>query len=116
MKLPPGHVAGQGVVKPKCTGGFGERMLRTMGWEAGKGLGKEGQGMKEAIQVKKKEDTVGVSSCRRRRHSTLPSPRRLPAALRCRCTRRPCICVGIASPMLVVIPAGKLAARPCRMP
>ncbi len=62
MKLPPGHVAGQGVVKPKCTGGFGERMLRSMGWEAGKGLGKEGQGMKEAIQVKKKEDTVGVSS------------------------------------------------------
>ncbi|KAL4422211.1 hypothetical protein ABPG77_009686 [Micractinium sp. CCAP 211/92] len=60
MKLPPGHVAGQGVVKPKCTGGFGERMLRSMGWEAGKGLGKEGQGMKEAIQVKKKEDTVGV--------------------------------------------------------
>ncbi|KAL4443491.1 hypothetical protein ABPG75_011228 [Micractinium tetrahymenae] len=60
MKLPPGHVAGQGVIKPKCTGGFGERMLRTMGWEAGQGLGKEGQGMKEAISVKKKEDTVGV--------------------------------------------------------
>lgn len=67
MKLPPGHVAGQGVVKPKCTGGFGERMLRSMGWESGQGLGKEGQGMKEAIQVKKKEDTVGVSSQRRRR-------------------------------------------------
>jgi hypothetical protein len=65
MKLPPGHVAGQGVAKPKCTGGFGERMLRSMGWDAGQGLGKQGTGIKEAIQVKKKEDTVGV---RRRRH------------------------------------------------
>ena len=62
MKLPPGHVAGQGVVKPKCTGGFGERMLRTMGWATGQGLGREAQGIVEAIQVKKKEDTVGVSS------------------------------------------------------
>jgi hypothetical protein len=35
-------------------------MLRTMGWEAGQGLGKQGTGIKEAIEVKKKEDTVGV--------------------------------------------------------
>ncbi|PRW56427.1 G patch domain-containing 4 [Chlorella sorokiniana] len=60
MKLPPGHVAGLGVAKPKVTGGFGERLMRTMGWEAGQGLGKDGTGIKEAIQVKKKEDTVGV--------------------------------------------------------
>ena len=60
MKLPPGHVAGQGVAKPQVTGGFGERMMRSMGWEAGQGLGKDGTGIKEAIQVKKKEDTVGV--------------------------------------------------------
>lgn len=71
MKLPPGHVAGQGVAKPKCTGGFGERMLRSMGWDAGQGLGKEGTGIREAIQVKKKEDTVGV---RRRRRGLLPPP------------------------------------------
>ena len=45
MKLPPGHVAGQGVAKPKCTGGFGERMLRSMGWETGQGLGLEGMAM-----------------------------------------------------------------------
>lgn len=62
MKLPPGHVAGLGVAKPKCTGGFGERMMRTMGWDTGQGLGKEGTGIKEAIEVKKKEDTVGVSA------------------------------------------------------
>ena len=60
MKLPPGYVEGQGVVKATAYGGFGERMLKTLGWEKGKGLGKEEQGMKEAIEVKKKEDTVGV--------------------------------------------------------
>jgi G-patch domain len=61
MKLPDGYVAGQGVQKPTGYGGFGERMLRTMGWDKGQGLGKEKQGMKAAIEVKKKEDTVGVS-------------------------------------------------------
>ena len=53
MKLPPGHVAGLGVAKPKVTGGFGERLMRSMGWESGQGLGKDGTGIKEAIQVKK---------------------------------------------------------------
>lgn len=80
MKLPAGHVAGQGVAKPKCTGGFGERMLRTMGWEAGQGLGKQGTGIKEAIQVKKKEDTVGV---RRRRRRLLPPSLHPAAAFTC---------------------------------
>jgi hypothetical protein len=36
-------------------------MLEKMGWEKGQGLGKEKDGMKEAIEVKKKEDTLGVS-------------------------------------------------------
>lgn len=67
MKLPPGHVAGLGVAKPKVTGGYGERLMRSMGWEAGQGLGKDGTGIKEAIQVKKKEDTVGVRRRRRLR-------------------------------------------------
>ena len=64
MKLPPGHVAGQGVLKPSGYGGFGERMLKNMGWEKGQGLGLNADGIKEAIQVKKKEDTVGVSGFR----------------------------------------------------
>ena len=75
MKLPPGHVAGQGVAQPKVLGGFGERLMRQMGWERGQGLGKDGTGMKEAIQVKKKEDTVGVRRRRRRRRrNPLPWP------------------------------------------
>lgn len=61
MKLPPGHVAGQGLVRPTGYGGFGERLMRSMGWQQGQGLGKTGDGIKEAIQVSKKEDTIGVS-------------------------------------------------------
>lgn len=61
MKLPPGYVPGQGPpLKPSGYGGFGERMLRSMGWEKGQGLGRNNDGIKEAIEVKKKEDTVGV--------------------------------------------------------
>lgn len=60
MKLPPGYVAGKGVVEGTAYGGFGERMLQSLGWEKGKGLGKQEQGMKEAIEVKKKDDTLGV--------------------------------------------------------
>lgn len=62
MKLPSGYVPGQGVVKASGKGGMGERLLRNMGWQDGQGLGKAGQGMVEALQVKKKEDTVGVGA------------------------------------------------------
>lgn len=62
MKLPVGHVPGKGVVKASGFGGLGERLLQSMGWEKGQGLGKEKQGMKEALDVKKKENTVGVRS------------------------------------------------------
>jgi len=62
MKLPPGHIAGQGVVQATAYGGYGERLLRTMGWGDGQGLGLDGTGIKEAIQVKKKDDTVGIGS------------------------------------------------------
>ena len=60
MKLPPEHVPGKGLVRPTGYGGYGEKMLRSMGWEKGQGLGMEKQGIKEAIRVKKKQDNVGV--------------------------------------------------------
>lgn len=62
MKLPPGYVPGSGVHKASGFGGFGERLLRKQGWQKGEGLGKDKSGRVEAIEVKKKEDTVGVRS------------------------------------------------------
>lgn len=64
MKLPPGYVPGSGVHKATGFGGFGERLLRQQGWQKGEGLGKDKTGRVEAIEVKKKEDTVGVRSDR----------------------------------------------------
>jgi len=63
MKLPPGHQPGAAFSKPTAYGGFGQKMLEQMGWSKGQGLGKEKSGMKEAIEVKKKEDTLGVRYC-----------------------------------------------------
>jgi hypothetical protein len=64
MKLPKDYVPGVGVVKPTGGyGGFGQRMLEKFGWAEGQGLGKEKHGMKAAIEVQKKEDTLGVRPC-----------------------------------------------------
>lgn len=60
MKLPAGYVPGQGVKKATAYGGLGQKMLEKMGWQQGQGLGKDQHGMKEAIEVKKKEDALGV--------------------------------------------------------
>jgi len=60
MKLPVGHVPGVGVHKATAYGGLGEKLLRGWGWEAGKGCGKDGQGLAKAIEVTKKEDNAGI--------------------------------------------------------
>lgn len=74
MKLPPGHVPGMAVQhKATAYGGIGQKMLEKMGWEKGQGLGKEKHGMKEAIEVKKKEDTLGVSRFARQAVSCWPT-------------------------------------------
>ena len=62
MKLPPGYVPGAGVHKASGFGGFGERLLRKQGWQKGEGLGKDKSGRAEAIEVKRKEDNVGVTA------------------------------------------------------
>lgn len=41
---------------------FGFLMLQKMGWTEGAGLGKDGQGMKENIKVKKLADRAGLGS------------------------------------------------------
>ena len=61
MKLPPGYVPGKGVQKATAYGGFGERLMKQMGWQDGNGLGRDQKGIKKAIQVKLKDDTIGVS-------------------------------------------------------
>lgn len=62
MKLPQGYVPGVGVVKTQGGfGGFGQKMLEKMGWERGQGLGRQKSGIKDAIEVIKKEDNRGVS-------------------------------------------------------
>lgn len=62
MKLPPTHIPSsheQAVAAPVR---FGERLMQTMGWEKGQGLGKDGKGIKAAIRAKKKDGQEGVSS------------------------------------------------------
>lgn len=61
MKLPPGYVPGVGLPKATAYGGFGEKLLKQYGWKDGEGLGAEGGGIKTALKVRKKDDTIGVS-------------------------------------------------------
>ena len=39
---------------------FGEKMMAQMGWTAGNGLGKKEDGMKECIQIKRREEGTGL--------------------------------------------------------
>lgn len=61
MKLPAGYVPGEGVRKATAYGGLGERLLKKLGWEEGRGLGVNQNGMRKAIEVKKKDDQRGVN-------------------------------------------------------
>jgi hypothetical protein len=70
MKLPRGHtprVTADGKVEVHrhdeeklARGGFGERMLRSLGWRDGDGLGVGRQGRAEAVRVTQKLDNKGV--------------------------------------------------------
>ena len=52
---------GTAVVK-KSYSGFGKAMMSKMGWSEGEGLGKNKQGMAEAIKVKKRQDQEGLGA------------------------------------------------------
>ncbi len=43
-------------------GGFGYRMLQKLGWNEDKGLGKNEDGIKEAVKVKRVSGTAGVGA------------------------------------------------------
>ena len=86
MKLPPGYVPGSGAHKATAYGGFGEKLLKQMGWEDGQGLGRGRKGRTKAIEVKIKEDTVGVRDV----NEPTAFPCRLPSEpLRSRCRLAP---------------------------
>eukprot|EP00249_Psilotum_nudum_P019336 c27200_g1_i1 orf=2-1363(-) len=56
MASPEGPVLYQGVVR--ASPAF--RLLKQMGWEEGKGLGKDQQGITQHVKVKKKNDNAGI--------------------------------------------------------
>lgn len=62
MKLPAGYVAGEGLKTSTAYGGLGQRLMEHMGWKQGDGLGKNKTGMKKAIEVRKKDDALGVGA------------------------------------------------------
>ena len=43
-------------------GKFGAKMLEKMGWKEGDGLGKNNDGMKEHIKIKKREEAIGLGA------------------------------------------------------
>jgi hypothetical protein len=61
MKLPKNYsTEAGGVVKATAYGGVGQKLMESMGWSKGQGLGKDKAGMREALEVKEKKDTLGV--------------------------------------------------------
>jgi hypothetical protein len=47
---------------PKVSGGFGEYILRKMGWKEGEGLGKDGSGEVDPLTLDIKQDMKGKYS------------------------------------------------------
>ena len=58
MKIPNFDTA----PKEKAYSGYGKAMLSKMGWSEGDGLGKNRQGMSEALKVKKRELQQGLGA------------------------------------------------------
>lgn len=58
----PQEVLLKGLQKPMSSDSFGLRMLQKMGYQEGEGLGKDGNGIKEPIQVKLKYDKLGIGT------------------------------------------------------
>lgn len=60
MKLPTDHVCGVGIVKSSAYGGIGQKLLEKMGWSNGEGLGKERNGIRDAVKLKTQFHTHGL--------------------------------------------------------
>ena len=53
-------MVGSGSTSKQVKSKFGAKIMEQMGWEDGKGLGKEEDGMKDCIQVSRREEGVGL--------------------------------------------------------
>lgn len=61
-------------VPAAASGGFGARMLAKFGWEEGKGLGKNGDGMADHIRVTKRADGLGLGASNKPVSEWAPPP------------------------------------------
>ena len=53
-------LTGTGETNKEVKSKFGLKMLENMGWSKGKGLGKNEDGMKDCIQIKRREEGTGL--------------------------------------------------------
>ena len=49
-----------GATNKKVKSKFGEKMLAKMGWTEGKGLGKKENGLKDCVQIKRRDEGTGL--------------------------------------------------------
>lgn len=53
-------LTGTGETKKEVKSKFGTKMMESMGWEKGKGLGKNLDGMTDCIQIKRRDEGTGI--------------------------------------------------------
>ena len=60
ITIDPQEALVQGLQRPIPSSSFGMKMLQRMGFKPGDGLGKNGEGIKEPVEIKLKYDKVGI--------------------------------------------------------
>lgn len=55
-------LTGTGETKKEVKCKFGTKMMESMGWEKGKGLGKNLDGMTDCIQIKRRDEGTGIGN------------------------------------------------------
>lgn len=62
MKSPPTAAALRGAAEPGAYSDVSQKLMASMGWKEGKGLGKQEQGNEKYIESKKRGDNVGLGA------------------------------------------------------